>query len=161
VRFEDYLPAPGLELALEPRPAGVRVVVKTDVSGNFLFTDVKSGGYALHVGHPETPVREPIDLDVGGDPVRMNDIVLPKLGELIVRVLSAPGVPAAGVKLEGYGEHGGRIDGVTDAAGEFRARYLPPGRITVNAIFQDGRSVRGRRVLGESASELIELVLAP
>ncbi|HUR29514.1 MAG TPA: hypothetical protein VM509_15095 [Planctomycetota bacterium] len=161
VRFEDYLPASGLELALEPRPAGVRAVVKTDISGHFLFTDVKAGGYTLHVGNPETPVREPLEVNVGGGPEHVKDVVLPKLGELVVRVLAAPGAPAQGVKLEGYGDQGGRIDGLTDAAGEFRARYLPPGRITVNAVFADGKSVRGRRNVGAGASELLELVLAP
>jgi hypothetical protein len=158
VRYEDYTPAVGLELALEPRPSGVRVTTKTDAIGHFLFTDVKSGGYTLHFGQPETPVRDAVEVNVTNSPERVPEAVVPKMGELIVRVLQESGAPAKGVKLDGYGEHGGRISGETNAEGEFRATFLPPGRITVNAIFPDGSTVKGRKSLDAGGLELLELI---
>ncbi len=158
VRYEDSTPAIGLELALEPRPAGVRVIAISDSIGHFIFTDVKSGGYTLHFGNPENPVRKPIEVNVSGPAEHLEDAIVPKMCELIVRVLHAPGLPAKGVKVDGYGSHGGRFDGETNADGEYRARFLPAGRITVGAQFPDGGRVTGRQVVGVGVLELIELV---
>ncbi len=159
VRFADYTPAIGLELSLEPKPAGARNIAITDSVGHFVFSDVKSGSYTLHFGPPENPVRESIDVDVSDSPRRLPDAFVPKMSELIVRVFSSPGAPAAGVKLDGYGDKGGRITAQTNADGEYRARFLPPGRITVTAVFSDGRSVMGRKIVAEGGLEVLELVL--
>jgi len=159
VRYEDYTPAIGLELALEPKPAGARVTVVSDSIGHFLFTDVKSGAYKLHFGAPENPVRESIDVEVGNSPQHLPDAFVPKLCEMIIRVHSTPGAPAAGVKLDGYGDRGGRILGETDSEGEYHARFLPPGRFTVTAVSAEGRSAQGRKLVSEAKLELLELVL--
>ena len=158
VRYEDSTPAIGLELALEPRPNGVRVVAISDSIGHFLFTDVTSGGYTLHFGNPENPVRQPIEVNVSGPAEHLEDAIVPKMCELIVRVLQAPGLPAKGVKVDGYGDHGGRFVGETNADGEYRARFLPAGRITTSAQFPDGGRVTGRKLVGVGVLELIELV---
>ena len=158
VRYEDSTPAVGLALALEPRSAGTRVLATSGEYGDFLFTDVKSGAYTLHIGSPENPVREPIEVNVGGSPERLADVTVPKMCELLVRTLHGPGAPATGVKLEGYGDHGGRVAGETNANGEYRARFLPEGRITVIAIFPDGERVKGRKVVSLEGLELLELV---
>ncbi len=159
VRYEDFAPAIGLELALEPRPSGVRVITTTNAIGHFLFTDVKSGGYTLYFGKPQTPVRESLEVNVGTSPEHLPDAIVPKMGELLVRVFLAPGSPAKGVKLDGYGDKGGNIEGETNADGEYRAKFLPAGRITVNALFPDGSRVRGRQVIGVGGVESLDLVL--
>lgn len=158
VRYEDSTPAIGLELALEPRPAGVRAIAISDSIGHFLFTDVKSGGYTLHFGNPENPVRKPIEVNVSGPAEHLADAIVPKMCELIVRVLDAQGLPARGVKVDGYGDHGGRFDSETNGDGEYRARFLPAGRITVGAQFPDGVRVTGRQMVGIGVLELIQLV---
>ena len=158
VRYEDSTPAIGLELALEPRPTGVRAVAKTDSIGHFLFTDVKSGGYTLHFGRPESPVRAALEVNMDASPLHLADAIVPKLCDLIVRVSFSPGAPASGVKVDGYGDHGGRIEGLTDADGEYHARFLPAGRFTVSAVFPDGARVQARKTVGVGIIELIELV---
>lgn len=158
VRYDDSTPAVGLELALEPRPSGARVVAVSDSIGHFLFTDVKSGGYTLHFGNPENPVRPPIEINVGKAPEHLADSIVPKMCDLIVRVLRAGAFPVEGVKVDGYGDHGGRFAGETNRDGEYRARYLPAGRITVNAQFPDGERVSGRKQVEVGVLDLIELV---
>lgn len=161
VRFPDFVPAAGLELFLEPRPSGPRALAVTDVSGQFLFTDVHEGGYTLHFGRAENPVRPSIEVDVSRPSVRVPEAVVPALGELIVRVSSSPGVGVLDAKVEGYGDHGGRFDGVTGQDGEYRARFLPAGRITVSATLPDGRRVQGRVQLEVGVRGLIDLVAQP
>ena len=155
----DSTPAIGLELALEPKPAGVRVFTISDHYGHFLFSDVQAGAYTLHFGRAENPVREPIDVVVGTSPTRLPDCIVPPLEELIVRVLSAPGEAAVGVQLDGYGSNGGRISGKTNQDGEYRARFLPAGRYTIDATAADGRRARARKIVEVGELGLIELVL--
>lgn len=161
VSHPDSTPAIGLELALEPKPAGVRVFATSDAYGHFLFSDVLAGAYTLHFGQAENPVREPLEVHVGTSPTSLSDCVVPPLEQLIVRVLLAPGEPAAGVQLDGYGSNGGRIIGKTDAEGEYRARFLPAGRYTIDALAVDGRRARGRKLVDVGELGLIELVLEP
>lgn len=161
VRFPDFVPAAGLDLYLEPRPSGARALAVADISGQFLFTDVQEGGYTLHFGRAENPVRPSIEVDVSRPSVRVPETVVPALGELIVRVSSSPGVGVLDARVEGYGDHGGRFDGVTGQDGEYRARFLPAGRITVSATLPDGRRVQGRVQLEVGVLGLIELVAHP
>ncbi|HTF91314.1 MAG TPA: carboxypeptidase-like regulatory domain-containing protein [Planctomycetota bacterium] len=158
VRYDDSTPAVGLTLALEPRAGGARVIANSDPIGHFLFTDVKSGAYTLHFGKPESPVREPIAVNMGTSPEHLPDAIVPKLGELYVRAFYDAATPAKGVKLDGYGEHGGRIEGETDENGEYRATFLPPGTFTVNALFPDGTRARGKKIVQVGELDLLELV---
>ncbi|MEO6711469.1 MAG: carboxypeptidase-like regulatory domain-containing protein [Planctomycetota bacterium] len=158
VRYDDSTPAVGLSLALEPQSGGARAIASSDSIGHFLFTDVKSGAYTLHFGKPESPVRESIAVHMGTSPEHLPDAIAPKLGELFVRAFYDAATPAAGVKLDGYGDHGGRIEGETDANGEYRARFLPPGTFTVNALFPDGQRAGGKKVVQLGELDLLELV---
>jgi len=161
VGYPDSTPAVGLELALEPKPAGVRASAVCDHYGHFLFSNVMAGAYTLHFGQPENPVRPALDVQVGTSPVTLPDCQVPQLEQLIVRVLLAPGQPAAGVQVDGYGDRGGRILGKTNADGEYRARFLPAGRFTIDATAADGRRARVRKLVQAGELGLIELVLEP
>jgi hypothetical protein len=159
VRHPDSTPAIAMELSLEPKPAGARLNTSTDKYGHFLFSDVKQGAYTLHFGHPDSPVREALDVHVGTSPVILPDSIVPQLAELIVRVLRAPNLPVEGVQLDGYGNNGGRIHGVTNADGEYRARSLPPGRYTIDALAKDQSRGRVRQLVEVGVLGLVVLTL--
>ena len=159
VRLEDTSTVAGLELALEPDPSGPRITAITDALGRFAFTDVREGAYRLHFGRPESPVRESVEVKVLGHVEHLPDLVVPKLCELLVRVEREPGLPAVGVRLEGFGDKGGRFTAVTDERGEYRARFLPAGRITVDAMAADGRHARGRQVVDASTVQVLAIGL--
>lgn len=158
VRLADSAAVLGLELSLEPRPAGVRQTATSDLYGHFTFTDVRQGGYTLHFGSPENPVREAIEVNVVGPFERLGDLTVPKMCELVVRAQTELGAPVRGVQIDGYGDHGGRFSGLTDEQGEVRARFLPAGRITVDARSEDGRSRRGRKLVDDSGPGILVLV---
>jgi hypothetical protein len=147
-----------LALELGDRPAAT---ARSGADGGFLFAPLAEGEYELVVGDPLGPLvpRRAVHLEAG---LGVLDVVVPPLHEVVVRVVDEQGLALPDVEVEGLGQHGGRVAGVTDARGELHARGLPPGDYRLFA--RDPVLGRGTRVFAlSSASPVtsVEIRLVP
>lgn len=145
-----------LALALGERPVAE---TRTGPDGGFLFPPLAEGEYQLVVGDPLGPLvpRRALSLDGA---LGLVEIVVPPLLDVVVRVVDDQGLALPDVEVEGTGESGGRIAGVTDARGELHVRALPPGNWRLFA--RDPVLGRGTRAVSLStavASAPVEIQL--
>jgi hypothetical protein len=136
-----------VDIALERSQRAVSEV-RTRPDGSFSFPPLPEGDYALVVGDPLGPLLPRRILRLDGE-LGAQELRVPALLELEVRVLDEQGLAVPGAEIEGVGEKGGRIAGVTDADGRLRSRLLPPGDYRVYA--RHATLGRGNRVLALTA----------
>lgn len=122
--------------------------VRTRPDGSFVFPPLPEGEYALVVGDPFGPLLPRRILRLDGE-LGAQELRVPVLLELEVRVLDEQGLAVPGAEIEGVGEKGGRIAGVTDADGRLWSGLLPPGDYRIYA--RHATLGRGNRILALSA----------
>jgi hypothetical protein len=140
----------GLEdvpIALERAERAVSAI-RTRPDGAFLFPPLPEGEYALVVGDPLGPLLPRRILRLDGE-LGAQELRVPVLLELEVRVLDERGLAVPGAEVEGVGEKGGRIAGQTDADGRLRGTLLPPGDYRIYA--RHPSLGRGNRIFALSA----------
>jgi hypothetical protein len=117
---------------------------RTQASGSFAFDPLPAGSYALVVGDPLGPLlpRRILLLD---EQLGEQELRVPVLLELEVRVFDESGFPVDGAVVEGLGESGGRVAGTTDSDGRLQATLLPPGNYRIFA--RHPTLGRGNRIL--------------
>src|SRR5688572_12013294 len=144
---EDGQRIEGVTIALE---LDGRVVseARTRPDGGFVLPPLPEGEYALVVGDPLGPLveRRTLRLTAG---LGQQEVLVPALLELDVRVVDEMGLAVAGAEVEGVGEQGGRVAGVTDLEGKLRAAMLPPGNYRIFARHPDVGRGNQILVLGE------------
>lgn len=131
----------------------------SSAAGRFLLPPVPTGEYELVLGDPLGPLRPPetLQLAPGAAPL---ELVLPVLLPLELRVIDGSGRPVPAVRVEGSGQPGGRLQGITDVDGRLRAVGLPPGEYRVFARHDSlGRATRALVLDARTSADVQELVL--
>jgi len=151
----------GVPLVLEASDSGERRTAFTDPAGVYLFEDVLDGESRLFPGAPESPLSPARELAFRAPSLTMPTFELPVLGELEIQVFERGRIPAAGIRVVGYGRDGGRIDVTTDDRGRARARFLPAGWFTLLAQHGDdeGGRTRARVELDAGRTAQVEILL--
>lgn len=150
----DGTVADGLDVYLveRGRPDGSRLDATTDTVGRFRVLGVSPGAWLVNIGDPVRPLIASIPVEVGLEPVQMDEIVLPALCTLQLRVTDEYGRPFPDVDLVGYlrGAGKGSFRRRTDAYGETTIPYLLKGSWRVEAEYAP-----------EGQSGLVDLSLTP
>jgi hypothetical protein len=119
--------------------------VPTGDDGRFAFGDVPLGAHRLAWGSTDSPVAPVVPIEVVGYEVRdVPPQTMPELSEAEIRVTDRAGQGVGGARVYGAGQNGGWIDGISDAAGFVRARFLPPGLFYLNVAAEPGRAGQGQ-----------------
>jgi hypothetical protein len=124
---------PGLPMFLRASAGSGRLETRTDGAGLYLFERVPDGEHRLEAGFPDAPLAAPLELAVVSPSLHVPVIEVPRLFELVARVLDADGLELAGARVRGWCDRGGRIDALSDAFGLARAPFIPAGRVTLEA----------------------------
>jgi hypothetical protein len=135
---ERELGVEDVRVALESAARAVSEAI-TRADGTFSFPPLPEGDYALVAGDPLGPLLPRRILRLDGE-LGEQELRVPVLLELEVRVLDEQGVAVPEAEVEGAGEKGGRVAGLTDAEGRLLAVQLPPGNYRIFAR----HSSRGR-----------------
>jgi hypothetical protein len=130
-------PVEGLPIHLTALGAGTTYSAICDAGGHYLFDAVADGEYRLEVGHRDAPLAPARELSVLPPSLHMPDLSVPELFDLDVLVLDREGRPLEGALVRGWGSAGGRVEVASDVNGRARARYLPAGRVTLDASVPD------------------------
>jgi len=155
---ESGKPLEGLAVRLRRRDE-LLAQSTSDAGGRFWLGPLPSGEYELVLGDPQGPLRPPELLELGPGESRRT-FVLPVLLALELRTLDADGRALAGVRLEGTGKPGGRLQGVSDVDGRLRVEGLPPGDYRLFARHDTfGRATRALALDARSSADEHELVL--
>jgi hypothetical protein len=155
----DGAGAEGLPLVLESRPDGALRATTAGPGGAFFFDDVRNGVHRLHVGTPHNPIVPALELTFRGPAQRIDDVVVPPLGELRGRVTDELGNAQAGVLVQGHGDAGGSVETTTDVQGRYRAAFLPAGRYTLYSRNELGTG-KARGQLAVGATLELDIVIA-
>jgi len=121
---------------------------RTRPGGSFFLPPLPEDDYVLVIGDPLGPLVPRRSLHLDGE-LGEQELRVPVLLELEVRVLDERNLAVAGAEVEGVGEKGGRIAGVTDANGLLHAALLPPGDYRIFA--RHPTLGRGNRIFALSA----------
>lgn len=138
-------PLPGLPVWLVRMDTHQARQTLTDDAGRFAFGDVPLGAHRLAWGSTDSPIAPVVPLEVVGHEVRdVPPQTMPELSEAEIRVTDRAGQGVGGARVYGAGQNGGWIDGISDATGLVRARFLPPGMFYVNVAAEPGRTGQGQ-----------------
>lgn len=159
----------GLPVTLENVDSGERLATATQPSGMYLLEPVLSGEYRIYFGDPERPLIPAESLlfaRSGGSSenaprpsLRYPDRVVPRTASVLIVVVDEIPARVPGAEIKGFGNVGGLIEATTDANGEARLRYLPPGRYHLNVTHRSGR--RGKadfELAGDERDKVIEIM---
>lgn len=139
---------PAVRIALERAERAI-AEERTWPDGSFRFPPLPEGDYALVVGDPLGPLLPRRILRLDGE-LGPQELRVPVLLELEVRVVDEQGFAVPDAEVEGVGEKGGRIAGQTDADGRLRAALLPPGDYRIYA--RHASLGRGNKIIALSAA---------
>ena len=121
----------GVRVALERR-GRTMAETHTNRDGTFALQPLPVSEYQLAVGDPVSPLvpRRAVALEKWLGDMR---VAVPALLALEIRVVDAEGRGVAGARVEGLGQRGGRVTGVTGADGSLQVAQLPPGTYRITA----------------------------
>lgn len=142
VTRSDGGPAADVKVTLERVSGEDRREVLTRADGQYRFDDLPDGEYRILFGPPETPLAPPRSLVFTSPSLRFPDVTLPATVSVRIHSLNYQRSAVPGCVISGFGDHGGKIDAVTDSDGTAWAENLPPGRYRVTARADDGRKAR-------------------
>jgi hypothetical protein len=158
VQDERGQPVEGITVTLTS-DEGIRMGAVTDALGFYAFDEVLDGEYTLAVGAPEGPLVPPKSLSFQSPRMTLSIDGVPLTSDVLVVTLDARGEPLPSVRVRGFGVNGGSVDTVTDHTGSAHVRFLPPGRLRLEASTEDGRRARGTLEVEPDRDGRIELRL--
>ncbi len=122
-----------------------RLETRSNSVGQFQLDAVPPGAWLVYVGGESEAVVPPIPVEVGLEPVKMDEVTLPPLAPLEITALDEFGRPFPGVEVSGYlrGEGKGSFRTVSDAVGVVRVRFLTPGTWRIEGTYE-AQGVSGR-----------------
>ncbi|MFG0320109.1 MAG: carboxypeptidase regulatory-like domain-containing protein [Planctomycetota bacterium JB042] len=135
VKGEGGVPVPGLSVVLRPRGDGGRAKRRTTgKDGRAVFFDPAVGEHDLLAGPGRSPFLGPVPITVLDAERVTKDLVVPRLGALVVDVRSGSGfgIPRARVRVRGL-ESGVRRTVRADANGRVRIERLLAEPVRVRA----------------------------
>lgn len=156
----EGVPVDDLLVLLERNEDLTRRETRTDAAGNYIFQDVLDGEYTLYFGSAETPLLPPRQLRFQAPSLRFPTSELPPMASVRLKAVDGDGRALPDVLFRGYGTKNGTIEGTSDAAGEYRARFLPAGRYRVTAYLE--KAPRGKvnfdlALTDSSESKVVEI----
>jgi hypothetical protein len=169
VRDEAGLAVGGLPVTLENVDSRVRIATETQPDGTYLIEPVLAAEYRIYFGDPERPLipaESILFARSGGSSenaprpsLRYPDRVVPRTASILIVVVDEIPARVPDAEIKGFGNVGGLLEARTDANGEARLRYLPPGRYHLSVTHRSGR--RGKtdfELAGDERDKLIEIM---
>lgn len=155
-------PIEDVQVTLENVESGERLQARTGPDGVYLLAPVRDGYYRISFGDPQAPLIAAEEFAFRAPSLRFPRRALPALRTVRIRVTDELGVPVPDASIQGFGEHGGTIDAVTDPDGEARIRFLKPGPYRVRVHHASGRQGRSSFLLDAGPGEqLVQVVCKP
>ena len=105
----------------------------TDSLGRFRLGGLEAGAARVIVGDPESPLLTRQAVRVESPRTSVGELLLPRLGSLLVEVVDELDRPVSGAKVVGLGDRGGALRGESDVDGRLLGEQLPAGRYRVFA----------------------------
>jgi hypothetical protein len=135
----DGRPAQDLRVALEAMFGEGRLETTTRGDGFYRFEDVQDGEYRILFGPLHAPLLPARELAFQAPSMRFPRTELPAAADILLHSTDPGGRAVGDVTLTGFGKPTGRIELVTDFAGDGWARNVPPGRYRLAARDAEGR----------------------
>lgn len=154
-------PVADLPVLLVSVASKVPLETRTDGAGHYRFDDVADGEYRLHFGGLHSPILDPVSLSFAAPRLSMPSTVLPETGQLTIQCTDEAGQSLVGIRVQGYGNEGGRIDVETDGDGRATVNYLPLGTYTILAREENVGQGRTKCHVYPGPNETCKLVLVP
>jgi len=150
-------PAEGLEVHVTNERSKTRSTVVVDASGLFIVRDVQDGEYEIRFGEFDAPLVTPGTFTFRAPSLRWRETRLPPTGSAVVTVRDREDRPVARVEVVGEAPPSGSLRMRTGADGSAFARFVIPGRYTVEVHDPEGQVVRGQLDVAANAQSELEL----
>lgn len=150
-------PAEGLAVHVENQRSRERSSAVVDATGLFVVRDLLDGEYAIRMGEFDAPLVPAGTFTFRAPSLRWRETRLPPTGSALVLVSDGDDRPLEKVEVAGNAPPSGSFRAETDADGSVLARYVPPGRYTIEARRDEGRI--GRAVIDVAANERAEVTI--